>query len=150
MSTAPGAPVGTPHIPRLAADPEELRAALVAVAPHSLETFDAQHAEAERAARRQVSSVPLRRFCEQWAVYVAIERHPDAAMRLRALEARAAETDDLEEARRSVAEIGRILDMACTEAGRPRTARRRRTSSMPPTASASVALSPENEERDQC
>jgi hypothetical protein len=117
MSTAPGAPDGSPHIPQPAATPEDLRAALVALASQSLATFDAQRAEAERAARGQVSSVPLRRFCEQWAVYVAIERHPDAAMRLRALEARAAETDNLDEARRTVAEFGRIVDMACAEAG---------------------------------
>ncbi len=59
----------------------------------------------------------MRRFVGQWAVYVAVERHPDRAARLRALEARAAETDDIHEARELAAEIGRILDKACAEAG---------------------------------
>lgn len=59
----------------------------------------------------------MRRFVGQWAVYVAVERHPDCAARLRTLEARAAETDDVLEARELVAEIGCILDTACAEAG---------------------------------
>jgi hypothetical protein len=59
----------------------------------------------------------MRRFVGQWAVYVALERHPERASRLRSLEARAATTESLEEARAIAAEIGRILDAACTEAG---------------------------------
>ncbi|WP_258534786.1 hypothetical protein [Streptomyces sp. PT12] len=59
----------------------------------------------------------MRRFAGQWAVYVAVERAPDRAARLCALEARAAETDDLDEARAIAAEIGVILDTAVAEAG---------------------------------
>ncbi|MFJ3926181.1 hypothetical protein [Streptomyces sp. NPDC090022] len=52
----------------------------------------------------------------QWALYLAIERHPDLAARLRHLEARAAHITDPEEGRAVVAEIGRILDRAAAEA----------------------------------
>jgi hypothetical protein len=70
-----------------------------------------------QASREQVSAGPLRRFCEQWAVRVAVERHPEAAARLRTLEGRVAATDDLTEAREIVAEIGNILHVAFAEAG---------------------------------
>ena len=59
----------------------------------------------------------MRRFVGQWAVYVAIERHPERAARLRELEARAGDVDDVDEARMITAEIGHILDAACAEAG---------------------------------
>ncbi|MCA6093527.1 hypothetical protein LE181_15330 [Streptomyces sp. SCA3-4] len=99
------------------AGPEELRAALALLAPHALRTFDAERAAALQQARDLVSAAPLRRFTGQWAVYVAIERHPERADRLRRLEARAAETDDLAEVRAITSEIGRILDVAFVEAG---------------------------------
>lgn len=94
----------THRIAQPASTPEELRAALALIAPDSLPTFDAERATALRQSRERVSAAPMRRFVGQWAVYVAIERHPDRAARLRTLEARAAE-------------IGRILDKACAEAG---------------------------------
>jgi hypothetical protein len=112
-----GSADGGPLVPQPAATPEELRAALVALAPQYLAAFDDERTETVRASREQVSAEPLRRFCEQWAVRVAVERHPGTAARLRTLESRAAETEDLAEAREIVAEIGRILDMAFAEAG---------------------------------
>ncbi|MFI1336997.1 DUF6247 family protein [Streptomyces sp. NPDC020845] len=105
------------RIAQPASTPEELRAALALIAPDALPTFDAERAAALRQSREQVSAAPMRRFVGQWAVYVAVERHPDRAARLRALEARAAETGDIHEARELAAEIGRILDTACAEAG---------------------------------
>ncbi|NUS87828.1 MAG: hypothetical protein HOY75_35270 [Streptomyces sp.] len=105
------------RIAQPASTPEELRAALALIAPDALPTFDSERAAALRQSREQVSAAPMRRFVGQWAVYVAVERHPDRAARLRALEARAAETDDIHEARELAAEIGRILDKACAEAG---------------------------------
>ncbi|MCX4807608.1 hypothetical protein OG594_39420 [Streptomyces sp. NBC_01214] len=59
----------------------------------------------------------MRRFVGQWAVCAAVERHPGRAARLHELEARAAQTTDLSEARAVAAEIGRIIDKACAEAG---------------------------------
>lgn len=97
--------------------PEGLRAALALVAPDALPAFDAERAAALKQAREQVNAAPMRRFVGQWAVYVAIERHPERAARLRALEARSAEVDEIGEAREIAAEIGRILDEACAEAG---------------------------------
>ncbi|WP_127354060.1 hypothetical protein [Actinacidiphila soli] len=118
MSTAAGTESGaTPRIPQPSATPEELRAALAVVAPNALPTFDEERAGALRRARDCVSAAPMRRFVGQWAVYVAIERHPEQAGRLRELEARAAVVDDLDEAHEITAEVGRILDAACVEAG---------------------------------
>ncbi|MEW1804359.1 hypothetical protein [Streptomyces virginiae] len=57
------------------------------------------------------------RFLRQWALQIAIERHPDLAARLRHLEARAAHVTDPEDGRMIAAEIGRILDKAAAEAG---------------------------------
>ncbi|MFD3732571.1 DUF6247 family protein [Streptomyces sp. NPDC058632] len=108
---------GTPPIPQPAGAPEDLRAALALLAPAALPVFDAERAVALQQAREQVSAAPMRRFVGQWAVYVAVERHPEQAARLHALEARAAETDDLAEARALATEIGSLLDAACAEAG---------------------------------
>lgn len=105
------------RIAQPASTPEELRAALAVVAPDALPTFDAERATALQRSREQVSAAPMRRFVGQWAVYVAVERHPERAARLRALEARAAEVDEIGQARELAAEIGRILDEACSEAG---------------------------------
>ncbi|MFP3988139.1 DUF6247 family protein [Streptomyces sp. E11-3] len=100
-----------------ASTPEELRRALTLLAPDALPTFDAERADALRQAREQVSAAPMRRFVGQWAVYVAVERHPEQAAALWDLKARAATTDSHEEARAIAAEIGRILDAACDGAG---------------------------------
>jgi hypothetical protein len=105
------------RIPQPASTPEDLRAALAVTTPQALPTFDAERAVALKQSREQVSAAPMRRFVGQWAVYVAVERHPERAARLRALEARAAEVADIDEARAIASEIGRILDQACTEAG---------------------------------
>ncbi|UCM88255.1 DUF6247 family protein [Streptomyces marincola] len=94
--------------------PEELRAALAVLAPEALPAFDAERAVALKQARDQVNAAPMRRFVAQWAVQAAIERHPDRSARLRALEARAAEANDVEEARAIAAEIGGIIDAAAT------------------------------------
>ncbi|MEU1307529.1 DUF6247 family protein [Streptomyces cinnamoneus] len=117
-STAAGSDGTSAPVPPLAGGaPEELRSALALLAPHALPTFDTELAVALQQARETVNAAPLRRFTGQWAVHVAIERHPDRADRLRRLEARAAETDDLDEVRAITSEIGRILDAAFMEAG---------------------------------
>ncbi|MFJ6722294.1 MULTISPECIES: DUF6247 family protein [unclassified Streptomyces] len=118
MTTAPEPPHG-PGLPQPAGRPEELRATLTRIAPDAVATFDAERAEAVARARQEVSSAPMRRFLRQWALHVAIERHPEQAARLRLLEAMAAKVTDLEEARAIAAEIGQILDKAAAEAGLP-------------------------------
>ncbi|WP_331737877.1 hypothetical protein [Streptomyces sp. NBC_01276] len=118
MSTAPE-PAHQPGLPQPAARAEELRAALSRIAPDAVATFDAERAEAVARARQEVSSAPMRRFLRQWAVHVAVERHPRQAARLRFLEARAGEVTDLAQAQAIAAEIGQILDKAAAEAGLP-------------------------------
>jgi hypothetical protein len=109
-----------PVVAQPASTPEELRAALVQLAPDAVTTFDAERANALRQARDEVSAAPMRRFVGQWSVYVAVERFPERAARLRELEARATEVEELAEARAIAAEIGSILDAACAEAGMTR------------------------------
>ncbi|MFD7628942.1 DUF6247 family protein [Streptomyces sp. NPDC059851] len=118
MSTAPEHP-SEPAGPQPPATAEDLRAVLARLAPDAVPTFDAERATAVARAREQVSSAPMRRFLRQWALYVAIERHPDQAARLRALEERAAHAATPAEAAAIAAEIGRILDEAAAEAGIP-------------------------------
>ncbi|WP_156725883.1 DUF6247 family protein [Streptomyces apocyni] len=117
MSTAAHSAADEPVTPQPVSTPEDLRAALAMLAPEALTTFDAERAAALEQTREQVSAAPMRRFVGQWAVYVAVERHPAQAARLRALEARASTVGSVEEARAIASEIGRILDTACAEAG---------------------------------
>ncbi|SNT44564.1 DUF6247 family protein [Actinacidiphila glaucinigra] len=119
MSTASEHPERR-SVPQPSTTAEELRAALARIAPEAVPTFDAERAAAMAQARSEVSSAPVRRFLGQWALQVAIERHPEQAARLRHLEARAAVVEDPDEARTVAAEIGWILDKAATEAGLPR------------------------------
>jgi Family of unknown function (DUF6247) len=116
MRTAAHSASGDLVAPQPVVTPEELRSALAELAPDALPTFDAEHAAALEQAREQVSAASMRRFVGQWAVYVALERHPERATRLRALETRAATTENLGEARAIAAEIGGILDSSCAEA----------------------------------
>lgn len=118
MSTAPE-PASGPSGPQPPATAEDIRAALARLAPDAVPTFDAERATAVARAREQVSSAPMRRFLRQWALYVALERHPDQAARLRVLEGQAAHATTPAEAAAITAEIGHILDKAAAEAGIP-------------------------------
>ncbi|MET9608880.1 DUF6247 family protein [Streptomyces sp. NPDC006512] len=119
MSTAAEHPGNGTGLPQPAMTAEDLRAALARVAPEAVPTFDAERTAALALARDRVSSAPVRRFLRQWALYVAVERHPAQAARLRALEDRAAHVTDVDEARALAAEIGLILDKAAAESGLP-------------------------------
>ncbi|QLH26707.1 hypothetical protein HYQ63_00745 [Streptomyces sp. Rer75] len=108
-----------PLIPQPKATAEELRAALVRIVPSQVAAFDADRTRAMAAAREHehVDGAPMRRFLRQWALTVAIERHPARAARLRELEARAAQVEDLTEARAIAAEVSAIQTEAVDEAG---------------------------------
>ncbi|MFF2194959.1 DUF6247 family protein [Streptomyces sp. NPDC058157] len=110
MSTAPDPSAATA---------EDLRATLTRLAPEAVATFDAERAAAVSRSREQLSSTPMRRFLHQWALYVAIERHPTQAARLRALENQAATASSPAQAREIASKIGHILDQAAIEAGIP-------------------------------
>ncbi len=58
----------------------------------------------------------MRQLVGQWAVYVAIERHPQRSARFHELEAIAQTTDIEAEALAAASELGRILDQAFTDA----------------------------------
>ncbi|MCF3103439.1 hypothetical protein IPZ58_17895 [Streptomyces roseoverticillatus] len=117
MSTAASEEPGFPLIPQPANNPEDLRAAIAQVAPRSLAAFDAERTEALRQARETGSAAPMQRLVGQWAVFVAIERHPERAAMLRRLEVTAEQADTDDEALAAISAIGRILDQALAEAG---------------------------------
>ncbi|RNG21634.1 DUF6247 family protein [Streptomyces botrytidirepellens] len=106
-----------PLVPQPKATAEEVRAALVRIAPSRVAAFDADRTKAMAAAREHVDAAPMRRFLRQWALTVAIERHPARAARLRELEARAAQVEDPAEARAIAAEVSAIQTEAADEAG---------------------------------
>ncbi|MEU5548006.1 DUF6247 family protein [Streptomyces sioyaensis] len=107
----------SPMIPQPNATAEELRAALVRIAPSQVAAYDAERTAAMEAARARVDAAPMRRFLRQWAFTVAIMRHPARAARLSELEARAAQMEDLTQARAIAAEVSAIQAEAAVEAG---------------------------------
>jgi hypothetical protein len=86
--------------------------------------------EATTNAQQTQSLAPLRAFVHSWAVFVAIERHPERAARLRELE-RIVDSGE-QEPGDAIAEIQRIREAAEAEAGLSgRTSRERPAVSIP-------------------
>ncbi|GHE84667.1 hypothetical protein GCM10018785_60790 [Streptomyces longispororuber] len=106
-----------PLIPRPEPVPAALRAAVAEIAPGRLPALTRHLFEAATHAHRTRSLAPLRAFSHSWAVFVAIERHPRRAARLRELEDLIA-TGERDPAA-ALAEIRRILVTAEAEAGLP-------------------------------
>ncbi|WP_233361264.1 hypothetical protein [Streptomyces sp. GMR22] len=104
-------------IPQPNATAEDLRAAVVQIAPNQVAVFDAERTAAVEAARSQVDAAPMRRFLRRWALAVAIERVPARAARLSELEARAGQVESLAEGRAIAAEVAAIHAKAAAEAG---------------------------------
>ncbi|GAA2351637.1 hypothetical protein [Streptomyces violaceusniger] len=104
-------------IPQPNTTAEDLRAAVVQIAPNQVAVFDAERTAAVEAARSQVDAAPMRRFLRRWALTVAIERVPARAARLSELEARAGQVEDLAEGRAIAAEVAAIHAEAAAEAG---------------------------------
>lgn len=105
-----------PLIPMPALTPATLRAALAQIAPAQLPTFAEHLEEAAGQAATQSTITPLRAFLQYWGEYVAIQRYPQQAARLRRLEAAADEADDVTALNSIVAEIQQILRWAEREA----------------------------------
>ncbi|WP_202236247.1 hypothetical protein [Actinacidiphila reveromycinica] len=104
-----------PLIPMPDLTPDGLRAAVTKIAPSRLPALTQHLFEATTNAQQTASISPLRAFVHSWAVFVAIERHPARAARLRALERLVdTGTDDPTDA---IAEIRRIRDEAEAETG---------------------------------
>ncbi|MFI9205413.1 DUF6247 family protein [Streptomyces sp. NPDC053048] len=114
MSAQPDGPYG-PLIPMPELTPDALRAAVAQIAPSRVPALTRHLFEATTNAQRTQSLAPLRAFVHSWATFVAVERHPQRAARLRELERIVDEgTEDPTEA---VDEIRRIREAAEAEAG---------------------------------
>lgn len=114
MSGQPDGPY-EPLIPMPELTPDALRAAVARIAPSRIPALTQHLFEATTNAQQTQSLAPLRAFIHSWAVFVAIERHPQRAARLRELE-RVVNAGDQDPAD-AIAEIRRIRDEAEAEAG---------------------------------
>ncbi|MEU9114880.1 DUF6247 family protein [Streptomyces sp. NPDC048483] len=114
MSAQPDGSYG-PLIPMPDLTPDALRSAVARIAPSRVSALTQHLFEATTNVQRTQSLAPLRAFVHSWAVFIAIQRHPQRAARLRELE----EIVDGGEADPSDAidEVRRIRDVAEAEAG---------------------------------
>jgi hypothetical protein len=106
---------GGPLIPMPELTPDALRAAVAQIAPSRTPALTQHLFEATTNAQRLQSLAPLRAFVHSWAVFVAIERHPERAARLRALELLVDAGE--EDPSGAIAEIQQIRATAVREAG---------------------------------
>ncbi|MFD3379107.1 MULTISPECIES: DUF6247 family protein [unclassified Streptomyces] len=104
-----------PLMPMPERTPDALRAAVARIAPSRLPALTQHLFEATTNAQQTQSLAPLRAFVHSWAVFVAIERHPQRAARLHELE-RIVDAGDQEPAE-AIAEIRAIRAAAEAEAG---------------------------------
>lgn len=108
-------PLTEPLIPMPALTPEALRAAVEKLTPSRVPAFVQDLVEATTSAQQNQSLAPLRTFVHTWGVFVAIQRRPPLAARLRHLEeVVSAGTEDPTQA---IAEIREIHATAEAEAG---------------------------------
>ncbi|MFI7092094.1 DUF6247 family protein [Streptomyces lydicus] len=102
---------GQPLIPQPPATVAALRQAISQIAPAALPAFTRELDQAADQSRQGADLAPLQRFIAQWAVYVHIQRRPEAAADLRRWED-IAEAGDAAKARQAASGIGRILEEA--------------------------------------
>lgn len=114
MTEQPAGPHG-PLIPMPELTPDALRAAVAKIAPSRMPALTKHLFEATTNAQQTSSLAPLRAFVHSWAVFVAIERHPERAARLHELERMVDSGHDDPVA--ALAEIRSIRDTAEREAG---------------------------------
>src|SRR6185437_14425235 len=95
-------------------EPAALRTAVARLDPTALARFEADWTAATARARDEYSLLPARYFVEHWFSWVAVQRWPELAARLRACERIVAESPDRSERRTAAAEISRILQQAET------------------------------------
>ncbi|MEV0735353.1 DUF6247 family protein [Streptomyces sp. NPDC050549] len=114
MSAQTDGPYG-PLIPMPELTPDALRAAVARIAPSRIPALTQHLFEATTNAQQTQSLAPLRAFVHSWAVFVAVERHPERAARLRALE-RVVDTGE-QDPTEAITEIRAIRETAEAEAG---------------------------------
>lgn len=120
MIEQPSAPDGSP-IPMPALTPAALHAAVAQIAPAQLPSF-VEHLDRAVAAQSTIS--PLRTFLQWWGEFVAIQRYPARAARLRELEGEAEQATDREAVRSALAEMRQITELAHHEDSRTDRGRR--------------------------
>ncbi|MGW1007146.1 hypothetical protein [Streptomyces sp. NPDC002520] len=94
--------------------PDALRTEVTRIAPSSMPALTQHLFEAATNALQTQSLAPLRAFVHSWAVFVAIEGHPERAARLRELE-RVVDTGERDPTA-AIEEIRRIREAAEAEA----------------------------------
>lgn len=115
QSNDPAGGLYGPLIPMPEPTPEALRAAVARIAPSRVPALTHHLFEAATSAQQTQNLAPLRSFAHSWAVFVAIERHPQQAARLSELE-RIVDGGD-EDPADAITEIGLIREAAEAEAG---------------------------------
>lgn len=110
-TTAPDVPL----IPMPALTPAALRSAVAQIAPAHLPAFVEHLDQAAEQAATQSTIAPLRSFLTWWGEYIAVQRHPARAARLRELEHAAETAADRDAVRPVLAEIQQIMDTARRE-----------------------------------
>jgi hypothetical protein len=103
-----------PFIPMPELTPDALRTTVARIAPSRIPALTQHLFEATTNALQVQSLAPLRAFVHSWAVFVAIERHPQRAARLRELE-RIVDAGEQEPAE-AIAEIREIRAAAAAAA----------------------------------
>jgi hypothetical protein len=101
-----------PVVPLPERDPAALRAAVAKLDTAALAKFESDWTTATARARDEYSLTPARYFVEHWWTWVAVERWPVLAARLRACERVVAESADRTARRAAAAEISEILRRA--------------------------------------
>jgi hypothetical protein len=101
-----------PVIPLPSRDPAALRAAVARLDVVALAKFEADWTAATTRARDEYSLLPPRYFVEHWWSWVAVQRWPQLATRLRECERIVAESPDRERRHTAAAELGDILRQA--------------------------------------
>jgi hypothetical protein len=114
MTEQPNSPE-TPLIPMPALTPAALRAAIAQIAPAYLPSYVEHLDQAVEQAAAQSTIAPLHSFLQWWGEFVAIQRYPARAARLRELESAAEATADRETLRPVLAEIREITETAHRE-----------------------------------
>lgn len=104
-----------PLISMPARTPAALRTAIAQIAPAQLPTFGEHLDRAAEQAAAQSTIAPLQGFLQYWGEFVAVQRYPERAARLRRLESAVDTADSAEALAPLVAEIQQILDEARRE-----------------------------------
>lgn len=116
MTALPADPqADEPLIPMPPRTPEALRAAVERLTPSHMQTFARDLVEVATSAQETQSLAPLRGFVHRWGVFVAIQRYPSRAARLRHLEE--VVSGGVENPTDAIAEIRKMHADAAAEAG---------------------------------